>query len=592
MKRIAYVSLAGVMVLALSPFAQPRPAQACGGFFCNQVPVEQSGEQIVFAITPNHVTAYIQISYAGNANDFAWVVPVMAKPTFSLGPQAVFTALTQRTQPQFRIEWPQGPGGQCSNQFGLAGGAPTSAPGAAADNSVNIVDSRELGPFEIVVVESKSSVALLDWLNKNKFDQPPGSLPLIEQYVKKDFLFVALRLMKDASTGEIQPLVLDMDTPEACVPLVLTRIAAQPDMPVTVYALGSTRATPRNWFEVQINPKKIDWLRNGSNYRQVATAAIDEAAGHGFITEYAGRSDIMQSALYRQGQFDLTKLRTITNPQMFLQAIFATGLPRDQTMMGLLRKYLPMPQVLIDRKLTEQQFYNGVLQGQYKAELGTASVDAPAFIAALDMRVIEPLKQAQAMFDKHSYLTRMFATVSPPEMTRDPLFHFNKDMPMVSNIHRALATGSCGSDGLFHDVKLIFENQESVTLPQPVRPFGPQPAPWTYAMAEPAAYRISLAGPVGEPTVYTRGQAKIVDGYLDTEAPESVRVRKIAAAPNPMLPGSGDAGGGPVSDSMASGCACTAGAGHSGGAGGTATGLALGLVALVAGRRRNRNRVR
>jgi hypothetical protein len=49
MKSIRPLVLAGA--LAAIPFATPRPAQACGGFFCNQVPVDQTGEQILFSLT-------------------------------------------------------------------------------------------------------------------------------------------------------------------------------------------------------------------------------------------------------------------------------------------------------------------------------------------------------------------------------------------------------------------------------------------------------------------------------------------------------------------------------------------------------------
>ena len=82
------------------------PVLACGGFFCSQVPVEQRGEQIVFAYGPgDKVTAIIQIAYQGSAEDFAWVVPVTGQPTIALGPDAIFSTLRMRTDPQFWLEW-------------------------------------------------------------------------------------------------------------------------------------------------------------------------------------------------------------------------------------------------------------------------------------------------------------------------------------------------------------------------------------------------------------------------------------------------------------------------------------------------------
>ncbi|MGZ3459633.1 MAG: hypothetical protein ACXU86_14155, partial [Archangium sp.] len=66
-------------LLAVGLLSAPR-AEACGGFFCSQVPVDQAGERIVFGINGNAVEAHIRIQYQGDARKFAWVVPLQAKP--------------------------------------------------------------------------------------------------------------------------------------------------------------------------------------------------------------------------------------------------------------------------------------------------------------------------------------------------------------------------------------------------------------------------------------------------------------------------------------------------------------------------------
>src|SRR3954447_17704337 len=114
---------AGLMATLI---ATPQRAHACGGFFCSTTPIDQSGEQIIFSVSQSHVTAHIQISYQGQAKDFAWVVPVQTKPTLSVGSQAVFQALSQRTSPQFTVDWNFG-GGYCGG--GVLDG-PRAAPGA------------------------------------------------------------------------------------------------------------------------------------------------------------------------------------------------------------------------------------------------------------------------------------------------------------------------------------------------------------------------------------------------------------------------------------------------------------------------------
>jgi MYXO-CTERM domain-containing protein len=573
MKKLAWFVIGCALTAAV-----PRAARACGGFFCGQVPVDQSGEQILFSINGSHVTAHIQISYQGEAKDFAWVVPVAQKPVISLGSKTVFSSLAQ-TAPRFDIKWPENASGCYLGRGGInAGGlpTPTAAPGAPM-SPVTVLDMSEVGPFETVTLEATDSSALVNWLNAHQFTQPAAALPLIDHYVQNHWLFVALRLTKDASVGEIQPVVLDMDTGEACVPLILTSIAALPDMPVTVYLLGHQRAVPRNWFEVEVNPRQIDWLSYGNNYNKVATAAINDAAGHAFVTEYAGSTTFMKDVLYSAGRYDLTKLAAATDPMQFLNLIIQMNLPRDQNMLALLRKYLPLPASLRAQGVTEQQFYNALTSspGAYAAQLAGLTFDSAGFAAALGERVVKPLQDAQKLFDQQPYLTRLYSTVSADEMTRDPLFQFNGDLKTVSNEHHAVASGTCGADHQFHDVTLTFENGDTLKLPGVVTSYPP--TPWTYGAGEPSARQISLAGQSGASAVYSRAQAVVADGYLDKETPEAVRARTIPGPPDPTP-------GAKSSISYGDGGGCSLGAGGSA----VAPVAVLGLVLLFLRRQRRR----
>src|SRR5262245_4454207 len=71
----------GAVVLSLAGMAE-RPASACGGLFCNNVPVVQTGEEIVFVEdqAANTVEATIAIRYQGAAPDFAWLLPLVSEP--------------------------------------------------------------------------------------------------------------------------------------------------------------------------------------------------------------------------------------------------------------------------------------------------------------------------------------------------------------------------------------------------------------------------------------------------------------------------------------------------------------------------------
>ena len=56
----------GASTLGLAGLALPSPAAACGGFFCSNQPIDQSGENIVFSIEEDgSIEAHVQILYQG-----------------------------------------------------------------------------------------------------------------------------------------------------------------------------------------------------------------------------------------------------------------------------------------------------------------------------------------------------------------------------------------------------------------------------------------------------------------------------------------------------------------------------------------------
>jgi MYXO-CTERM domain-containing protein len=67
------------------------------------------------------------------------------------------------------------------------------------------------------------------------------------------------------------------------------------------------------------------------------------------------------------------------------------------------------------------------------ADSGVAAWDGAAFAAELADRIVTPAKHASDMLNQASYLTRLFTTISPGEMTEDPEFQTGgQGMPPVS----------------------------------------------------------------------------------------------------------------------------------------------------------------
>ena len=596
-----------VMAAMALTLAIPAGASACGGFFCSQVPVDQAGEKILFAVEGTTVTAHIQIQYQGEADKFSWVVPLPSLPVFGIGTDILFQRLAQLTDPRFMVEWQQvegcTSGSECQWAFGAEDDA-NGAPPPSSSGGVEVIAEGEVGPFEYKVVESDSGDALFAWLNENGYDQPDEAKPLVQHYANQSYKFVALKLQKGKAVGEMQPLVVTFDSPTlACVPLKLTSIAATDDMPVTTWVLAKARAIPMNFFHVVLNAKAYPWLQCANNgygwgwggtegvdcskaYFNLVTDAADAANGHAFVTEFAGPSDLMSKQIYQEGQFDLTKLEGITSVSQYLQELLNQGFPRDGLMQEVIKTAIPKPEDLPQDCDEDQEFYTWNLEQCLTYMPDGWAFDPVAMTADLKERVVQPMIDAQALFGTHTYLTRLFTTVSPDEMTKDPMFSFNPDLPDVSNVHTVQATPVCKPGSTQASaVEITYPTGDKVTVPGSFTECGPFVAD---AGSEPTQNQ----PPAADIQVMSESGAaeSVAAGDIDKREQEiEVRTPIPTQANIPQTSGLGDDDpqsgtfGTPASSPKSGSSGCSAA-----GTGAPMTGLLFGLVllGLVVTRRR------
>jgi hypothetical protein len=283
--------------------AAPSAADACGGFFCGRLPVDQTAERIVFKVGSDSTTMITQIAYTGSAPDFAWVLPLASVPDVkSLGvfPQRALTALDANTGPQFQLP------DQCLNFGPLAsrGGAGQSddAGSSAEDESGVTVHYRaEVGPYEVAAIESADPMALFEWLRTNMFNVNDMMLPYIRKYTEEGMKFIALKLKKDKDTRDIQPFRFDLPGTSPSIPLRMTAVAAEPEMSIVVFVLADQRYNGANWPEIEIEDDQIVWRASRfpivTNWSALVARGVDEAGGQGWVTELAGSTSQLRQAL-------------------------------------------------------------------------------------------------------------------------------------------------------------------------------------------------------------------------------------------------------------------------------------------------------
>ena len=79
-------------------------------------------------------------------------------------------------------------------------------------------------------------------------------------------------------------------------------------------------------------------------------------------------------------------------------------------------------------------------------DLPDIGVDGEALVMKLTA-LNEVREELNALFGRLPYLTRLYGTMSPSEMTLDPTFSFNADLEVIDNIRRATLRIECGEDG-------------------------------------------------------------------------------------------------------------------------------------------------
>jgi hypothetical protein len=526
------VALSLGAALGLHLLAAP-PAAACGCFTPPDpsVPVVQAGERIAFALQNGQVTAHIQIQYQGNATDFGWLLPLPSVPTLELGTDELFTQLTAQTQPKYKLNTVYngncsfGPNGRAGG--GFAPGAPTAnatqGPTDGTTDPSPLVYQNSVGPYDYAVLKADSKDDMLNWLAQNRYFVPAGTDDTVAPYIHPGAFFLALKLKSGNSAGDIQPVVVHYASDLPMIPIVLTSVAAKPDMGIQVWMLGNGRAIPRNYYHTVINDAKLDWLNGAQNYNDVIIAATKEAEGrHTFVTEYAGTSIIMRNLLNSPGRFGSgTDLAAQPDEISFVQYLNSHGYAYTSQLTGTLAHYIPVPDTLTQQGITAANFYQSISYwlGSYRQQNPSAFVGyttdyRPTQIASdiLD-RVVMPTLKAGALFDEAPYLTRLYTTLSPENMNKDPVFSYNASLPVYNNIHTGTLTYECsffGSDNPSTTPAIITtEEGWTVDFPSGTGPlqsssasgFSPPPGPYSE--------RVEILGEEGAPQVVTDNSGSI-----------------------------------------------------------------------------------
>jgi len=238
-KRLIAAALVAVLVLFLVA-ATATPVLADGALFIDPrfYDISQSNQRalILYDNSAGNRTQHLVLSvgFQGNAEEFAWVVPVPGRPEIGLSDSQVFWELSHLTR-----RYIPGPA--------KGGCAPADE---APPDGVDVIQEKEIGPYATAILSAENPRALVDWLHANEYLFPAAGEAILTEYIEKEWYFVATRINavdertgRALAEGTIEPLVLSFASDEIVYPLRITSLSAKSPQ-VLLYVLADRIVAP------------------------------------------------------------------------------------------------------------------------------------------------------------------------------------------------------------------------------------------------------------------------------------------------------------------------------------------------------------
>ncbi|MEQ9317505.1 MAG: DUF2330 domain-containing protein, partial [Polyangiaceae bacterium] len=294
--RLACITALACAITALT--ATPA-AEACGACFHGPTAggVAEStvvtGHRMAMAISQTQTVLWDQIEYAGNPEEFAWVLPIKPGATLEVAQDAWFEMLDGGTATSVFAEPVRCPPDVPPIGFDGCGTTQDSASfdggGGPTPDPVTVVSQSTVGPYETVTLSTEQPGALSNWLDSHGYVVPGEMQPTIDAYVDEGFDFIALRLIPGNGVHMMQPVRVIMPAGQMTLPLRMVAGGTGATTAINLFVIGEGRYEVRNVPNLLIDRGDVIWNyeSNRSNMSALRALAFDESGGLGWLTSYA-----------------------------------------------------------------------------------------------------------------------------------------------------------------------------------------------------------------------------------------------------------------------------------------------------------------
>ena len=127
---------------------------------------------------------------------------------------------------------------------------------------VEIIKAQKAGIYDVKVIKSEKTDAIIEWLNENNFNFNETDSVIFDDYISRDWCFVVAKIQPEPETkkskithnGLVAPLVQKFDTEKAIYPTALTATIGT-ETQILLYTLSDNKLDCKDRLKLQIARK-------------------------------------------------------------------------------------------------------------------------------------------------------------------------------------------------------------------------------------------------------------------------------------------------------------------------------------------------
>jgi hypothetical protein len=154
-----------------------------------------------------------------------------------------------------------------------------------------------VGPYATVQLHATDSSALNGWLAQNGFVIPADVTPVIDEYVKEGFDFLAMKLLPNQGVQSMRPVRVTSPGASLSLPLRMAAIGTGVTVGITIWIVSDGRYEPQNFPFFHIDDSSLVWDFSTSSSNYTTLRAADEAALKGRGWEIESSLDLSQQLI-------------------------------------------------------------------------------------------------------------------------------------------------------------------------------------------------------------------------------------------------------------------------------------------------------